>query len=107
MTDKAQAVEQPPQQLPVATYRPSSDGNIEELWQGIERAYKISRQHNHEVLRDHIAISTATALTFSNQLLHAGLLNPPPDVEISDDEYEEILKNPTQPETPQQKKATA
>ena len=100
MNKEAEATEQPPQQQPVATFKPSSDSNIEEVWQGIERAYKVSRQHNRDVLRDHVAASTAASLTFSNQLLHAGLLNQPPDTEFCDDEDEDPLENPPQPGTP-------
>lgn len=98
MSDEAQAAEaDSTTQVPVETYQPATDPNVEELWKGIERGYKVSRGHNREVLRDHIAATTAAALTFSNQLLHAGLLNQPPETEFLDDDdiREEPDQNPS------------
>jgi hypothetical protein len=100
MSDPAQAAEEQPQELPVATFQPAADANVEELWKGIERSYKVSRDHNRDVLKDHIAASTAAALTFSNQLMHAGLINQPPATEYVEDEETGAVANPQSPGTP-------
>jgi hypothetical protein len=86
-------------EIPVATYRPSADANVEEIWKGIERSQKISREHNRDVMRDHIGASTAAALTFATQMRSARLIHTGPDIVVDETEEDSAntAENPPQP----------
>lgn len=85
----------------------SSNTSAEEVWAGIERSYKLSREYNRQTLRDHVGVVTATVLAFSNQRLHTSLLGVGPTIEgvgstieFVDPEDEGPKPNPLPPVTP-------
>lgn len=95
------------EKLPVEPYPQVNDGNVEDIWRGIERAYSTSRKHNREVLRDHVGATAAAALNFGSQMLHLGLFHPGLEIDGEEEsegatECNDNSANPTQPAAPQE-----